>query len=599
VNKVEIKRKYPLDGILVCISMKLFKFACKPLLFSLIVTPLLFGESADIEFARDVKPILEHNCVSCHRKDNAKGDIRLDTKSSTLAGDEVLVPGDPEASSLYWTTTLPVDDELFMPPIKNEEKDYPLTDAEKAVLKQWILDGADWPDEIVLEPRKRLPKTISFVEHVQPILELNCVACHYEGKVKADLRLDMKEHAFATDYVIVPGNALESELYFLCTLPEDDEMFMPPPPADPLSSGDLYTLRRWIDEGAEWPENVTLAPKKKSLTILGTMPKDLYRELGFSEGAVQDDFSEYEEQIITSDLIFEMVPVKGGEFTMGSSLDDPNRGVDEWPAHQVEVSDFWIGKHELTWDLYELWMLNIDRDNRAYKKLEETKADALSDAVTKPTAPYTDMTFGMGKSGYPAICMTQLSAKMYSMWMSARTGRFYRLPTEAEWEYACKAGTTTAYYFGDESEKLGEHSWFLNNSYFQYQPVGQKPANPFGLYDMHGNVWEWTLDQYAPPPSAPPSAKRTNPLAIPTSLYPRVVKGGSWDDGVKNHRSSSRMASEESWKQQDPQIPKSVWYHTDALFVGFRLVRPREIPSIEEIEKFWPSEEEILAIPSR
>jgi len=599
VNKVEIKRKYPLDGILVCISMKLFKFACKPLLFSLIVTPLLFGESADIEFARDVKPILEHNCVSCHRKDNAKGDIRLDTKSSTFAGDDVLVPGDPEASSLYWTTTLPVDDELFMPPIKNEEKDYPLTDAEKAVLKQWILDGADWPDEIVLEPRKRLPKTISFVEHVQPILELNCVACHYEGKVKADLRLDMKEHAFATDYVIVPGNALESELYFLCTLPEDDEMFMPPPPADPLSSGDLYTLRRWIDEGAEWPENVTLAPKKKSLTILGTMPKDLYRELGFSEGAVQDDFSEYEEQITTSDLIFEMVPVRGGEFTMGSSLDDPNRGVDEWPAHQVEVSDFWIGKHELTWDLYELWMLNIDRDNRAYKKLEETKADALSDAVTKPTAPYTDMTFGMGKSGYPAICMTQLSAKMYSMWMSARTGRFYRLPTEAEWEYACKAGTTTAYYFGDESEKLGEHSWFLNNSYFQYQPVGQKPANPFGLYDMHGNVWEWTLDQYAPPPSAPPSAKRTNPLAIPTSLYPRVVKGGSWDDGVKNHRSSSRMASEESWKQQDPQIPKSVWYHTDALFVGFRLVRPREIPSIEEIEKFWPSEEEILAIPSR
>jgi formylglycine-generating enzyme required for sulfatase activity len=195
--------------------------------------------------------------------------------------------------------------------------------------------------------------------------------------------------------------------------------------------------------------------------------------------------------------------------------------------------------------------------------------------------------------------MTQLSAKMYSMWMSARTGRFYRLPTEAEWEYACKAGTTTAYHFGDESEKLGEYSWFLNNSYFQYQPVGQKPANPFGLYDMHGNVWEWTLDQYAPPPSVPPSIKRTNPLAIPTSLYPRVVKGGSWDDGVKNHRSSSRMASEESWKQQDPQIPKSVWYHTDALFVGFRLVRPREIPSIEEIEKFWPSEEEILAIPSR
>ena len=576
-----------------------FKPVVKYLLCAILAINPLLRESSAVEFVRDVKPILEHNCVSCHRENNDKGDVRLDTKSATLAGDDVLVPGDPEASSLYWTTTLPLDDELFMPPIKNEEKDYPLTDNEKKVLEQWILDGADWPDDIVLEPRKRLPKTISFVEHVQPILELNCVSCHYEGKVKGDLRLDTKEHAFATDYVITPGNALESDLYILCTLPVDDEMFMPPAPADPLSSEDLYILRRWIDEGADWPAEVILAPKKKSLTILGTMPKDLYAELGFSDGYAQDDFSEYEEEINTSDLTFSMVPITGGEFTMGSEINDPNRAKNEWPAHIVEVSDFWMGKHELTWDLYELWMLNIDRDNRAYKKLEETKSDSLSDAVTKPTAPYTDMTFGMGKSGYPAICMTQLSAKMYCMWLSARTGKFYRLPTEAEWEYACKAGTSSAYSFGDAAENLADHSWHLNNSFFQYQPVGQKPANPFGLHDMHGNVWEWTLDQFGPPPPQPPSEKRINPMKVPTSLYPRVVKGGSWDDGPKNHRSAARMASEESWKQQDPQIPKSVWYHTDALFVGFRVVRPRYIPPLEEIEKYWPSEEEILAIPSR
>jgi uncharacterized membrane protein len=279
--------------------MKPFKLTCKFVLGAILATPWVQGNSSEIDFARDVQPILEHNCVSCHREENAKGDVRLDTKAATLAGDDVLVPGDPEASSLYWTTTLPLDDELIMPPIKNEEKDYPLTDAEKAVLKQWIVDGAEWPEGIVLEPRKRLPKTISFIEHVQPILELNCVACHYEGKVKADLRLDTKAYAFATDYVISPGNALESDLYVLCTLPMDDEMFMPPAPADPLSSGDLYTLRRWIDEGADWPEEVTLAPKKKSLTILGTMPKDLYQELGFSEGPVTDEFSEYEEEIST------------------------------------------------------------------------------------------------------------------------------------------------------------------------------------------------------------------------------------------------------------------------------------------------------------
>ena len=243
--------------------MRSFKISCKSALLTCLVTPWFSAYSSEIDFIRDVKPILEHNCISCHREDNAKGDVRLDTLAATLEGDDVLVPGDPDASSLYWTTTLPVDDELFMPPIKNEEKDYPLTDSEKAVLKQWILDGADWPEDLVLEPKKRLPKTISFVEHVQPILELNCVACHYEGKVKGDLRLDTKEFAFATDYVISPGNALESDLYVLCTLPQDDDMFMPPAPADPLSSGDLYTLRRWIDEGAEWPDEVTLSPKKE------------------------------------------------------------------------------------------------------------------------------------------------------------------------------------------------------------------------------------------------------------------------------------------------------------------------------------------------
>ena len=83
-----------------------------------------------------------------------------------------------------------------------------------------------------------------------------------------------------------------------------------------------------------------------------------------------------------------------------------------------------MGKYEVTWDEYELWMINLDKDNREYNNKESDKSDTLSDAVTKPTAPYVDMSFGMGKSGHPAICMTQLSAKMYCMWLSARTGRF-------------------------------------------------------------------------------------------------------------------------------------------------------------------------------
>ena len=336
-----------------------------------------------------------------------------------------------------------------------------------------------------------------------------------------------------------------------------------------------------------------------SVYQVGMLPKDLYKKLGFKAGLSEDKFIAFDENISTSELTFAMIPVKGGTYSMGSSLDDKNRGDDELIARNVKVSDFWMGKHELTWDEYELWMINLDKDNRDYNKLETTAEDELADAVTKPTAPYTDMSFGMGKRGYPAICMTQLSAKMYCMWLSARTGNFYRLPTEAEWEYACKAGTTTSYSFGDDPEELSEHSWHLDNSRFQYQKVGQKKPNPLGLHDMHGNVWEWVLDQFIPPEKKAPSKLLVNPISIPTSLYPRVVKGGSWDDDEKTHRSASRMPSEEWWKEQDPQLPKSVWYHTDAIFVGFRVVRPREIPSLDEVEKYWPSEKEILAIPTR
>ena len=553
----------------------------------------------EIEFLRDVKPILEHNCVSCHREDNAKGKIRFDNKASAFAGDEVIVPGKPEDSSLYWMTTLPSDDDLSMPPIKNEDKDYPLTKFEKKILHDWIKEGAKWPDKEKLTPQKRLPKQVDFVEHVQPIIELNCVACHYEKKVKGKLRLDTFEHAFASETVLVPGEPLDSDFWVLCTLPEDDELVMPPEGNDPLSATDLFMLRRWIEEGADWPESAKLLPKKKTSSVLGILPKDLYRELGFAAGKDKQEFSGYKEEIKTSGVSFQMLPVKGGEFVMGSPADDPKRGKNEFPAHPVKVSSFWMGKHEVTWDEYELWMLSLDKSNREYNKTKKTERDELVDAVTKPTPPYVDMSFGMGKSGHPAICMTQLSAKMYSMWLSARTGKFYRLPTEAEWEYACKAGTKTAYSFGDDSKELSTHSWHVGNSRFKYQKTGQKTPNPLGLYDMHGNVWEWVLDQYAPPPEKAPKTLKVNPLVAPNTVYPRVVKGGSWDDGASSHRSAARIGSEEAWKQQDPQIPKSVWYHTDAIFVGFRVIRPLEIPPVEEIEKYWPTEEDFKSILQR
>jgi formylglycine-generating enzyme required for sulfatase activity len=198
------------------------------------------------------------------------------------------------------------------------------------------------------------------------------------------------------------------------------------------------------------------------------------------------------------------------------------------------------------------------------------------------------MSFGMGKSGYPAINMTQYAALSYCRWLTALTGHFYRLPTEAEWEYACRAGTRTAYHFGDDPEQLDEYAWYYDNSNGTYQKIGTKKPNQWGLYDMHGNVAEWTMDQYIPDYYAFEGRPGENPFAAPTTLYPRVVRGGSWDDDPEDLRSATRRGSQPRWKQRDPQLPKSNWWQTDASFLGFRVVRPLKDPTPEEIAIYFP-----------
>jgi len=290
-------------------------------------------------------------------------------------------------------------------------------------------------------------------------------------------------------------------------------------------------------------------------------------------------------------VTYTMLPIPGGEFVMGSPESETGRKPDEAPQHKVKISPFWMGQTEVTWNEYELFMYPDEEKRTRATVASDPAGDKLADAVTHPSKPYVEMSFGMGKDGFPAISMTQHGANKYCQWLSAKTGQFYRLPTEAEWEYACRAGTTTTYFFGDDASKLPEYAWFEQNSDFKYQKVGKKKPNPWGLYDMYGNVVEWTLDQYDPNYYQQCSA--TSPCLDPwekaTKPYPHAVRGGSWDDEAVMCRSAARRGSDRAWKMQDPQLPKSVWYFSDAQWVGFRVVRPLTVPTAVQMQKYWTS----------
>lgn len=295
--------------------------------------------------------------------------------------------------------------------------------------------------------------------------------------------------------------------------------------------------------------------------------------------ASADSMKPYTQTLPGFEVTFEMLPIPAGTFEMGSPAGEAKRNDDEGPRHAVKIEPFWMGKCEVTWDEFDLFAYSLDVKKKEREKVDAAKQsdwEKQADAVTRPTKPYADMTFGYGRDGQPAICMTHHAAMEYCRWLSAKTGRIYRLPTEAEWEYACRAGTTTAYFWGDDAGSLDDYAWDVNNAE-KPMPVGKKKPNPWGLLDIHGNVAEWCIDHYKA--DAYKTFAAVNPAVQPVVLpdakeYPYTARGGSWDDDAEKLRSAARLSSDKEWSVQDPQRPQSIWWHTDARFVGFRVVRP-------------------------
>ncbi len=484
-----------------------------------------------VDFMTQVKPLIEATCIHCHGPEKQEGDYRMDTKKAAFAGGknykgEVIVPKDPDGSASYWMTTEPKDSNDIMPP----EKEIPLTKEQQEILKVWIEEGAHWPDDVVLEQTPRM----NFKNNILPLLSKG----------------------------------------------------------GPFSAKEQKMLRLWIEQGAVWPEGVKLggggddtkSGPGDNLELVKVIRENI---LTVSTEKTEADMKDYTNTIPKTGVKYDMVAIKGGEFLMGSPDNEAGREANEGPQHKVKISPFWMGKFEVTWNQYEPFMITgIARHKDGSP--ESIPADAQPvDIVSSPTTPYVEMSFGMGIDGFPAICMTEHAASKFCEWLSAQTGHYYRLPTEAEWEYACRAGTTGPY--SCPTDKLAEYAVMDPEQVrVGYEKIGTKKPNPWGLYDMHGNVMEWCLDQYLADGYAKFKDKTTeNPLEIPTTLYPRVARGGSWYDPPEELRSARRIASSAKWKDQDPQLPKSIWYHTDAHWLGFRIVRPLAVPDAEKMNQLW------------
>jgi formylglycine-generating enzyme len=335
--------------------------------------------------------------------------------------------------------------------------------------------------------------------------------------------------------------------------------------------------------------------------------------------AVEGEFMvPYVSTIPDTTVTFEMIPIPGGEFMLGSPATEANRQDDEGPQVLVKVEPVWIGKCEITWAEYQAFMEQYE----VFKKLEElrftstrmesakqqlaklpavheyfNKQSLEVDAVTCPTPLYdSSFTYGPGEEPQqPAVTMTQFAAKQYTKWLSGITGQQYRLPTEAEWEYAARAGSTTAYSYGDDPEQIGEYAWTTDNADYQTHEVGSLKPNAWGLYDMHGNVGEWVLDQYIADHYATLSdgVFAADAVVWPTKLFPRVIRGGSWLATSEDCRSAVRQPSDDpEWTLSDPNLPTSPWWFTEeaGTGIGFRIVRPLKAMNSEQCKRVWDAD---------
>jgi len=309
------------------------------------------------------------------------------------------------------------------------------------------------------------------------------------------------------------------------------------------------------------------------------------KEPPFTEPARVTKFESYREMIPGTTVSFDMIAIPGGTYNMGSPDNEPLRNTDEGPVRRVTVSGYWIARTEVTWDEYMAFFRATGSQGRTEGQVVTTrKADAISGA----TPPWGAPDQGWGKGSRPAITMSWHAANVYCQWLSKVTGKKYRLPTEAEWEYACRGGTQTPYFFegdprkftsegllkklfGSDTVNIASRVVYSGNSPSKTEEPSFVKENSFGLKNMPGNVAEFCSDFYSADYYKTDSI-RVNPRG-PENGQEHVIRGGSFKSDAKDVRSAARdFTKTKAWLVTDPQMPKSVWWYSDCIDVGFRVV---------------------------
>ena len=308
-------------------------------------------------------------------------------------------------------------------------------------------------------------------------------------------------------------------------------------------------------------------------------------------------FETFTETVPGTNAAIRMVAVPGGEFLLGSPENEPRRRTDEGPQRRVRISRFFMAETEITWrQFWSFYNETMSEGRTPPAVIYEANSRPDVDAVSGPTPPFgfPDQGWGMGER--PAITMTHYAAETFCQWLSLKTGKKYRLPTEAEWEYAARGGTSTPYFFegdpakydpkglrrllGADTTMIARYVIYSGNSPARTQEPSEVQANPFGLKNMLGNVMEYCADYYDPDAYAHIPDGTLDPKG-PAEGVEFVVRGGSHADPAGAVRCAARGHTfHDDWLRTDPQNPKSIWWYSDIKAVGFRIVC--EVPEYVE-----------------